>query len=132
MSIGLVADNHLTLPVPLPDLTHLTQAELASLKGAIASRTKEARKDSVKALGKIPVVRDLWLKIVALPSTTSEEERAGITEPFHRECLRHPDAFLVYAYANALWTLDRHIWEEMLRRSKEAEAANPESTKRKR
>jgi hypothetical protein len=114
-----------SLPIPLPDLSHLTQAELAALRSSISAESKEARKTAVKLLGKTPVVKDLWLKSVGLPTATPPEERALIMDPLHRECLRYPETFLRHAWANALCVLDRHIWDEMVKRSKAAEEAKP-------
>jgi len=130
VSIPLIVPGEFqSLPIPLPDLSHLTQAELTALRSAIAAESKEARKTAVKLLGKTPVVKDLWMKSMGLPTSTPPEERALVMDPFHRECLRYPETFLVHAWANALWVLDRHIWDEMVKRSKAAEEANPKKKK---
>jgi len=113
-----VSVEHLASPVSIPSLTHLSVAELHSIRSYLASQTKESRKKSNQAISKVPTLKTLWLKTVGLRSDSSEEDRAQVYGEFHREILRHPEAFLVYAQANALYVLDKAIWEEMLRRSK--------------
>ena len=114
----MVSEERLTTPIPLPDLSHLTQAELSALRAYLTPKSREARKEAGKVLMKAPKAKDLWLKTVALKEDIPPEERSAVMTEFYEEVLRHPDAFLVYAWANALSTLDRHVWDEMLRRSK--------------
>lgn len=121
-----VSSEYQTLSVPLPDLSHLTQAELVALRSLLTVKAKEARKESVKTLSKIPIVKDLWMKLIGLPSTASDETRAEIMNPLNKECLRYPEAFLVHAWANSLRVLECHVWDEILKRSKEeAERKGP-------
>jgi hypothetical protein len=107
-------------PIPLPDLSHLTQAELSALRGYLTTKSREAHKDAMKMLGKDHKVRDLWLKTLGLKSDAPPEERAEVETSFYEEILRHPEAFVLYAWANGLATLDRYVWETMLERSKVA------------
>lgn len=109
---------HLTVPVPLPPLDHLSLAELTSLRSFLNSRTKEYRRDANKALQKAGEVRNLWMTTLSLRATASEEERQAAFEPFHRELLRHPEAYLAYAQANSMHVMSEHVWAEMVRRSK--------------
>lgn len=109
---------HLTMPVEVPDLTHLTSAELTSLRGFIGSQMRDARKKANQAISKVDSLRPLWVDTVASKPNATAEETDEILRLFHREVLRHPTAFLSYAYANSLHVLDRAIWGELLRRSK--------------
>ena len=128
MLTHLVADNRLTTQLPLPDLSDLTQAELSALRAYLTVKSKEARKEATKLLGKDPSVRDLWLKTIALREDATDEEREGALSPFYREVMRHPEVFLSYAWANALATLDKHVWDAMVELSK---TQTPEKTKKK-
>jgi hypothetical protein len=114
----LVADNRLTTQVPLPDLSALNQAELSALRAYLTLRSKEARKEATKLLGKVASVRDLWLKTVALKETATDEEREEVLYPFYQEVMRHPEVFVAYAWANSLATLDKHVWGAMLELAK--------------
>jgi hypothetical protein len=98
----------------------LTQAELSALRTYLVTKSKEARKEATKVLGKDTNVRDLWLKTLALKSEATPEERAVVENPFYEEILRHPESFVVYAWANGLATLDKHVWKTILERSKVA------------
>lgn len=120
MSLVLVEDSphRPVAPIPLPDLSHLTHAELSALRGYLTTKSKEARKEATKVIGKDTKVRDLWLKTLGLKSDATPEERAAVEVPFFEEILRHPEAFVLYAWANGLATLDRYVWETMLERSK--------------
>jgi hypothetical protein len=113
-----VADSRLTTQVPLPDLSTMTHAELSALRTYLTVKSREARKEANKLLGKVPAVRDLWLKTVALKETATDEEREEVQAPFYQEVMRHPEVFVAYAWANALSTLDKHIWETMLELAK--------------
>lgn len=123
----LVADNRLTTQLPLPDLSDLTQAELSALRAYLTVKSKEARKDATKLLSKDASVRDLWLKTIALKEDATAEEREGVLAPFYREVMRHPEVFLSYAWANALATLDKHVWDAMVELSK---TQTPEKAKK--
>jgi hypothetical protein len=112
-----VSVDHLSTPVTVPDLAHLTTVELSALRGFIASQMKEARKKSIVLLSKTDI-RGLWMDTVTSKPTATEEEKAEILRQFQSEVLRYPEAFLAYAYANSLHVLDRAIWGEMVRRSK--------------
>jgi hypothetical protein len=120
VSLVLVEDNphRLTTPIPHPDLSHLNQAELSALRGYLTVKSKEARRDATKVLGKYPKARDLWLKTLGLKSDATPEERAEVEAPFYEEIVRHPEAFVLYAWANGLATLDRYVWESMVELSK--------------
>lgn len=118
MSPTFVSVEHLASPIPIPSLAHLTVAELTSLRSYLASQTKEGRKKANQSIYKVPALKTLWMKTVGLRSDASEEDRDQVYGEFHREILRYPEAFLVYAQANSLYVLDKAIWEEMLRRSK--------------
>lgn len=109
---------HLASPVPIPSFTHLSTAELTTLRGYLAFQTKDYRKKANHAISKVPALKSVWLKTVGLRSDATEEEKAEVYGELHREILRYPEAFLAYAQANALYVLDRAIWSEMLRRSK--------------
>ena len=106
------------MPIPLPDLSHLSNTELSLFRGVLATKAKEARKDSVKAIGKSKDLKALWLKSVSVPGSATPEERAAAIDPFHQEILKNPEEFLVHAWTNALWVLDQHVREEMLKRSR--------------
>lgn len=119
MSSSLVSADHLATPVPIPDFSHLTLLELNALRGFIAGQMKEARKKANLAISKsAPALKSLWLTSLSLRSDASEEERKAVIEPFHREILKHPEAFFAYAHANALFVLDRALMAETLLRSK--------------
>lgn len=128
MLLPLVADNRLTTQLPLPDLSALTQVELSTLRAYLTVKSKEARKEATKLLGKVPPVRDLWLKTIALKEDSTEEEREEVLAPFYREVMRHPEVFVSYAWANSLATLDKHVWDAMLELSK---SQTPEKAKKK-
>ena len=129
MSLVLVEDSpqRPVAPIPLPDLSHLTQVELSVLRGYLTTKSKEARKEATKVIGKDPKVRDLWLKTLGLKSDATPEEKAAVETPFYQEILRQPEAFVLYAWANGLATLDRHVWETMLDRSKVTAVKKPSS-----
>ena len=105
-------------PIPLPDLSHLNHAELSALRAYLNTKSREARKDAMKVLGKDHKVRDLWLKTLGLKEDTPPEERTEVETVFYSEIVRNPEAFVVYAWANGLATLDRYVWEKMLELSK--------------
>ena len=127
MLTPLVADNRLTTQLPLPDLSDLTQAELSALRAYLTVKSKEARKDATKLLSKDASVRDLWLKTLGLKEDTTDEEREVVLSPFYREVMKHPEVFLSYAWANALATLDKHVWDAMVELSK---TQTPEKAKK--
>lgn len=113
---------HLASPIPIPDFSHLTVQELSALKSYVTSHMKEARKKAHSAIGKTPQsLKSLWMGTLSMRSDASEEDRRSVLEPFHREILKYPEAFFLYAHANALFVLDRAIMDEMLRRSKPKE-----------
>lgn len=113
-----VADSHPTVPVPMPDLSHLTHAELTTLRSYFTTQSRELRRKAIQVMGKYPTVKSLWMKTVALPAGATQEERDAIWVPFHREVLRYPEAFFLYAWANTLVTLDKYLWDAMVERSK--------------
>jgi hypothetical protein len=117
-----VADDHLTVQLPLPDLSTLTQAELSALRTYLSAKCKEARKESSRLIGKVVVVRDLWLKTIALKGDATAEEREEVNAPFYQEAMKYPELFVSYAWANSLSTLDHHVWTAMMERSKLVEA----------
>lgn len=88
------------------------------MRSHVTSQMREARKNANKALQKYVELRKLWMVTVSLTTKSSEEDRKAAFDPFHREILRHPEVFLIYAHSNALHTLDQHVWAEMIRRSK--------------
>ena len=102
----------------MPDLSALTQAELSALRAYLTVKSKEARKEATKLLGKVTPVRDLWLKTIALKETATDEERESVLAPFYREVMKHPEVFVSYAWANSLAALDKHVWDAMLERAK--------------
>jgi hypothetical protein len=106
----------------------LTQAELSALRAYLTVKSKEARKEATKLLGKVPPVRDLWLKTIALKESATDEEREGVLTPFFQEVMKHPEVFVSYTWANSLAILDRHVWDAMLELSK---SQVPEKTKKK-
>ena len=113
-----MADNRLTTQLPLPDLSALTQTELSALRAYLTVKSKEARKEASKLLGKVVPVRDLWLKTIALKESATDEEREEVLAPFYREVMKHPEVFVSYAWANSLATLDKHVWDAMLELAK--------------
>jgi hypothetical protein len=125
-----VADDYLTVQLPLPDLSTLTQAELTALRTYLNAKCKEARKESSRLIGKVVVVRDLWLKTIALKGDATAEEREAVNAPFYQEAMKHPELFVSYAWANSLSTLDRHIWATMMDRSKLMEAEKTKKSSR--
>jgi hypothetical protein len=113
-----VPDSHPTVPVPMPDLSHLTHSELTALRSYFTAQSRDLRRKAIHVMGKYPSIKGLWLKTVALPTGASQEERDATLVPFHREVLRFPDAFFLYAWANTLVTLDKYLWDAMVERSK--------------
>src|SRR5574343_875277 len=95
---------HLSCPLPLPPLEHLTMAELTALRQELHRVGKVARKEASKTLQKIPVLNSLWLKTIAVK--TDDENRLAVLEAFNRELVKHPDAFVKHAYANSLVIID--------------------------
>ena len=106
---------HLSCPLPIPPLDHLTQLELTALREMLHRINKEARKEASKTITKIPALYSLWLKTIAIK--TAAEDSTATLEAFNRELVRHPDAFLKHAYANSLLILDTAIHEEALKRA---------------
>ena len=108
-----------TLPITVPDLSHLTLTELAAIRGYIATQTREARKASNKVLGgKQGALRALWMKTLGMRADVAAAEREEIIGAFEAELLRAPEAFVKYAVANSLFRIDGAIKDEMLRRSR--------------
>jgi hypothetical protein len=106
---------HITLPVPRLDLSHLTNQELSALRGRIQAEAREARKLATKVLsGKDATLRNLWMTSLSAKPEVSADAKAA----FEKEVLRHPDAFVKYAFANAYHVLDQAVHAEMLERSK--------------
>lgn len=105
---------HVSLPVRLPDLAHLTDDELQALRRKIASMTRDARKKATSVIGRIPSVQKPWMKSLGLK--TDDPARQEILSTLELELLRHPDAFLAYAYVNSLFVLDEGLKAEGVRR----------------
>jgi len=109
-----VSDDHLSLPVRLPDFSHLSNEELRALRSKIGSVTRDARKKAQSAIQKYPAVRQSWMQVMGQKRDPDHEEAYRTLE---RELLRYPEAFLAEAYVNSLFVLDEAIRAEMLKRS---------------
>lgn len=109
-------DDHVTLPVTLPPLTHLTNEELGSLRNKLSTTLREARRKANQTIGRFEALRKPWSRSLSVHKNTPPDERTEIMRSFERELLRIPEAFLAHAYANALVTLDMACREEILRR----------------
>lgn len=113
----LPATAHGSLPVQLPDLSHLTIQELSAFRTHIASQSKDARKKATQLLGKLDApVRAMWM--ATLSTKGSEAERKLLLSDFQRELLRTPKAYVAYCFANSFVVLDEAIRAEQLRRTK--------------
>lgn len=112
-SAPLRAADHGSLPVAIPDLTHLTTAELLSLRSYISTQTRDARKKSNQLLNKTEGLRRVWMETISAKTATPEAR-----QEFQRQLVKHPAAFLAYSYANSLFVLDEGIRAEMNRRSR--------------
>jgi hypothetical protein len=110
--------DHLSCPLPLPPLDHLTPAELRALRDVLHREGRVARKEASKTLSKIPELNGLWLKTIALK--TDAENYTETLDAFNRELVKHPDAFLKHAYANSLVIMDGAIHDETLKRAEVA------------
>lgn len=109
-----MSDDHLSLPVRLPDLAHLSNEELRALRAKIGSMTRDARRKAQTAIQKYPSIREPWMRVLGQKRGPDSEEAYRTLE---RELLRHPDAFLAEAYVNSLFVLDEAIRDEILKRS---------------
>jgi len=110
-----VSDDHVTLPIRLPDLTHLTNDELHALRSKLSTGMRDGRKKATTIISRIPEVRSPWMKSMSLK--TDDPTRAEIMANLEFELLRHPEAYIAYAHVNSLFLLDGAIRDEMLRRS---------------
>lgn len=106
------AVDHVSLPVGIPNLTHLTTQELTSLKGVLVLQAREARKKSNQLLNKSEDLRKVWVDTLSA-SVFAETRR----QDFQRLLVKHPQAFLAYAYANSLRVIEEAVRAEMNRRS---------------
>lgn len=106
--------DHASLPVRLPDLSHLTNEQLGALRGKLAPMMRETRKKATSVITRIPSVQKAWLRTLSLKS--DDPERASILAVLELELLRHPEAFLTYALANSLVALDEGLKAEMTQR----------------
>ena len=110
-----VALEHVSLPVRLPDLSHLTNDELQALRHRISLMTRDARKKATNIINRIPSVQKPWMRTLSLkPDDPTRQESFAKLE---LELLRHPEAFLAHAYVNSLFVLDEGLRAEMGRRS---------------
>lgn len=110
----LRAAEHGSLPVSVPDLTHLTTAEVLAFKSYILLQTKDARKKSSQILSKNEALRKLWTDTL---SVKGEGDRRSAIEIFQKALVRFPAAYLAYAYVTSLFVIDEAIRAEMKRRS---------------
>lgn len=110
--------NHVALNVHVPDMTGITNAELQAIRSHIQSVNRETRKKSNVLMGKEEGLRPFWLKTLGMGTRSSPEEKKAAHEAFERELLRHPAAFLSYAMANSLVSIDSIIRDEIMRRTK--------------
>jgi hypothetical protein len=62
----------------------------------------------------LPTVQKAWIKALSLKADA--HERDEIMLALEAELLRHPEAYLEYAHANALIALDEAIKAEMIQR----------------
>jgi hypothetical protein len=106
---------HLSCPLPLPPLDHLSVAELTALRQELHRIGRTARKEASKTIQKIPGLNKLWLKTIAVK--TDDENRLAILEEFNRELVKHPEAFVKHAYANSLVIIDTAIHDEAMKRA---------------
>jgi hypothetical protein len=110
-------DDHVTLPVTLPSLDHLSNEELSALRSKFASSAREARRKATQVIQRFETLKKPWSRSVSVHKGTPPEERAEIMRAFEKELLRVPEAFLAHAYANSLVTLDGACREELIRRT---------------
>lgn len=111
----LRASEYGSLPVSLPELTHLTTQELAAFKSFINSQVREARKKSNQLLSKNEELRKLWMATLTIKV---EGDPKIHRDAFQRALVRFPPVYLAYAYVTSLFVLDEAIRDEMTRRSK--------------
>lgn len=105
---------HVELPLRLPDLSYLTNDELAALRQRLNTVRREARARATATMAGLPTVQKAWIKSLSLK--TDDHERGEIMRALEAELLRHPEAYLEYAHANSLIALDEAIKAEMIQR----------------
>lgn len=115
-----VSDDHVSLPVILPSLDHLTHEELGALRTRFAGAAREARRKANQTIQRFEALKKPWSRSLSIEKKTPPEERAEILQTFEKELLRVPEAFLAHAYANSLVLLEAVCREEIVRRSGEA------------
>lgn len=112
-----MSDDHVTLPVRIIDLSHLSNDELQSLRNKASILSREARRKANATIHRVEALNRFWMKSMSLKSNASPQERAEVLVPFERELLRHPEAYFAFAYANSLLTLDEMFRTEMTKRN---------------
>lgn len=105
---------HVVLPVHLPDLSSIQNADIKALRSRIQTEGRKARAEASKAIYKEDILRKPWMTSLG---NGSDEDKAEARRVFEQEILRYPDAFLRHAWANALSSLDNALLGEMIRRS---------------
>lgn len=101
---------HLILPIPLPTLEHLTDDELSALQAKFTSAAREARRKANASIQRDAALRLLYMR------TLGKEPAEEDVQAFEQRLLRNPEAYIAYAYANALIHLDTTCRNESLRR----------------
>jgi hypothetical protein len=112
-----VPDDHAQLPVTLPSLDHLTNAELGALRSKFALAAREARRKANQVIQRTELLKKPWQRTLNVSKNTPLVERQAALEAFEKELLRVPEAFLAHAYANSLVLLDTACREAMRLRS---------------
>lgn len=116
-----VSDDHVTMPLNLPALDHLSTEEVGQLRAKLSAASRDARKRATLLLGRQASLKKPWGRSLTMNKNTSAEERAEIQRDLERALLRVPEAYLAHAWANSLVTLDTHCREELLRRTGSAQ-----------
>ena len=109
-------DDHVSLPLPLPSLRHLTEEELGKLRLRVSSTARDARRKANLIIQRNTSLKGSWGRSLSIHKGTSVEDRTAIMRDFERELLRVPEAFIAHAYANALVVFEGLCREESLRR----------------
>ena len=111
------SDDHATLPLVLPSLTHLTNEELGAFRDKVGAASRDARRKANQVLQKHGELKAAWSRSLSITGETPEADRANILGTFERELLRVPEAFIAHAFANSLVTLVAVCRNEALHRA---------------
>ncbi len=109
--------DHVTLPVTLPSLDHLTNEELGALRSRLSLTAREARRKANQIIQRTESLKKPWGRSLSLQKSTPADERTAIMQEFERELLRVPEAYIAHAYANSLVLLDTACREAMSQRA---------------